>query len=124
MKSHGYVRLARVACFSIAAIIRIDYDLEIVFCLTCGIGNEHDVVALLPYMVGCLRLEDGDPERRVRLLERGNRDAGVLNMMIEAVVGKWFALPGLHQDLQCFIEAGALLPWPNVESLKFVLQVA
>src|ERR1051326_3362307 len=98
MKSHGYIRLTRVGRFGKAAIVRVDYDLEIVFCLTCSIGNEHDIVALLPYVVGCLRLENGDPEWRMRLLERGNRDAGVLNMVIEAVIGKWFAFPSLHQD--------------------------
>src|SRR5437660_12389018 len=108
MESHGYVRLSRVGRFGIAAIVRADYDLEIVFCLACGIGDEHDVLALLIYVVGGLRLEDGDPMRWVRLLERSNRNAGVLDMVVAAVVGKWFAFPGLHQDLQGFSKACAL----------------
>ena len=124
MEGHGYVRLSRVGRFGIAAIVRVDYDLEIVFCLACGIGDEHDVLALLTHVIGSLRLEDGDPKRRVRLLERDNRNAGVLDMVIEAVVGKWFAFPGLHQDLQCLIKAGPLLPGSNVEPLEFVLQIA
>src|SRR5881227_1894493 len=110
MESHGYVRRSCMACFGIAAIVRVDYDLEIVFCLACGIGDEHDVLALLAHVVCSLRLEDGDPKRWVRLLERGYCNAGVLDMVVEAVVGKWFAFPGLHQDLQRLIKSGPLLP--------------
>src|SRR6266571_4493741 len=60
----------------------------------------------------------------MRLLERGHCNAGVFDVVVEAVVGKWFALPGLHHNLQCFIKAGPLLPGCKVEPLEFVLQVA
>src|SRR3989440_9642366 len=124
MESHGYVRLSRVGRFVIAPIVRVDYDFEIVVCLACSIGDEHDVLALLTHVVGGLRLENGDPKRWVRLLERGYCNAGVLDMVVEAVVGKWFAFPGLLQDLQRLSKAGPLLPGSNVEPLEFVLQIA
>ena len=60
----------------------------------------------------------------VRLLKRGHRNPGVLDVVVEAVIGKWFTLPGLHHNLQRFVKASPLLPGCKIEPLEFVFQIA
>ena len=102
----------------------VDHALEVVFRLAGCIGDEHDILALLAYVVSSLLTEDCDPKRWVRLLKRGHRNPGVLDVVVEAVIGKWFTLPGLHHNLQRFVKASPLLPGCKIEPLEFVFQIA
>src|ERR1700694_1597480 len=60
----------------------------------------------------------------MRLLEREHRNAGMLDMVVEAMIRKWFTLPSLHHNLQRFVKASPLLPRGKIEPLEFVLQIA